>query len=78
VGDGSDQKGGEMGAGHVNLRKNSKRQQRKVGHEEEGSSSNRAELEAFAFSLHGNPVTKIILYLCDNQALLKAVKRRLG
>jgi len=40
VGDGSNQKGGKMGAGYVNLRKQRKR-----------------------------------LYLCDNQALLKAVKR---
>jgi len=33
-----------MGAGYVNLRKQRKRQQRKVGHEEEGSSSNCPEL----------------------------------
>ena len=40
AGDGSNHKGGKMGAGYVNLRKQRKR-----------------------------------LYLCDNQALLKAVKR---
>ena len=38
VGDGSNQKGGKMEAGHLNLRKQRKRQQRKVGREEEGSS----------------------------------------
>jgi len=74
AGDGSNQKGGEIGAGYVNLRKQRKRQQRKVGREEEGSSSNRPELAAFVLALRGTPVTKPILCLCDNQALLKAAK----
>jgi len=78
AGDGSDQKGGKMGAGYVNLRKQRKRQQRKVGHEEEGSSSNRPELAAFFLALRGTPVTNPMLYLCDNQALLKGVKRWVG
>jgi len=67
-----------MGAGYVNLRKQRKKQQRKVGHEEEGSSSNRPELAAFLLALHGTPVTKPMLYLCDNQALPKAVKKLVG
>jgi len=62
----------------MNLRKQKKRQQRKVGREEEGSSSNRPELAAFVLALHGTPVTKPMLYLCDNQAMLKAVKRWIG
>jgi len=66
AGDGSDQKGGKMGADYVNLRGKKKRQQRKVGHEEEGSSSNRPELAAFVLALRGTPVTKPMLYLCDN------------
>jgi len=37
AGDGSNQKGGKMGAGYVNLQKQRKRQQRIVGREEEGS-----------------------------------------
>jgi len=78
AGDGSNQKGGKVGAGYVNLRKQRKRQQRKVGHEEEGSSSNRPELAAFVLALRGTPVTKSMLYLCDNQARLKAVKRWVG
>ena len=79
AGDGSKQKGGKMGAGYVNLQKQRKRQQRKVGHEEEGFSSNRLELAAFVLALCGTPVTKPMLYLCDNhQALLKAVKRWVG
>jgi len=75
LGDASNQKGGEMGAGYVNLRKQRKRQQRKVEREEEGSSSNRPELASFVSALRGTPVTKPMLYLFDNQALLKAVKR---
>jgi len=67
-----------MGARYVNLRKQRKRQQRKVGREEEGSSSNRLELAAFVLALRSTPVTKPMLYLCDNQALLKAVKRWVG
>jgi len=67
-----------MGAGYVNLRKQRERQQGKVGREEEGSSSNRPELAAFVLALRGTPVTKPMLCLCDNQALLKAVKRWVG
>jgi len=40
AGGGSNQKGKKMGAGYVNLQKQRKRQQRKVGREEEGFSSN--------------------------------------
>ena len=76
AGDGSNQKGGEMGACYVNLQTKSKRQEeRKVGREEKGSSSNRPELAAFVLAFRGAPVTKPMLYLCDNQALLRAVKR---
>jgi len=80
AGNGSNQKGGKMGAGYVNLQKQRKRQQRKMGRNEEGSSSNRPELAAFVLALRGTPVTvtKPMLYLCDNQALLKAVKRWVG
>jgi len=64
-----------MGAGYVNLRKQRKRQQRKVGHKEEGSSSNRPELAAFVLALHGPPMASPVLFLCDNQ---EAVKRWVG
>jgi len=66
-----DLKVGEMGAGYVNLRGKTKRQQRKVGREEEEFSSNLLELAAFVFALHSTPVTKSMLNFCDNQALLK-------
>ena len=70
-GDGSNQNE----AGHVNLQEFFKRQQRKVGRKDEGSTSKRLELVAFDFALHGTPVTNPMLYLCDNKALLKVVKR---
>jgi len=38
TGDGSNQKGGKMGAGYANLQKKREQQPRKVGREEEGSS----------------------------------------
>jgi len=75
AGDGSNQKEGEMGAGYMNLWKQRKRQQRKVGREEEGSSSNHPELAAFVLALCGTAVTNPMLYLCDNQALLKNFKK---
>ena len=59
AGDGSNQKGGKMGAGYVSLRKPKKRQQRKVGREEEGPSSHRPELAAFVLALRGTPVTNL-------------------
>jgi len=49
-----------------------------VRREEEGSSFNRPELAAFVLALRGTPVTKPMLYLHDNQALLQAVKRWVG
>jgi len=49
-----------------------------VGREEEGFSSNRLEIATFVLALCSTPVTKPLLYLCDNQALLKAVKRWVG
>ena len=59
----------------MNLRGERKRQQRKIGRREEGFSSNRPELAAFVLALRGTPVTNPMLYLCDNKALVKAVKR---
>jgi len=49
-----------------------------VGREEKESSSNCPKLAAFVLSLRGTPVTTPMLYVCDNQALLKVVKRRVG
>jgi len=62
----SNQKGGGMGAGYVNLRVGGGRQQRKVGRKEEGSSSNRPEPAAIVLALRGTPVTNPMLYLCNS------------
>jgi len=35
----------------------------------------RPELAAFVSALRGTPVKKPMFYLCDSQALLKALKR---
>jgi len=44
----------------------------------EVSSLNRPELAAFVLALRSTSVTNPMLYLCDNQALLKAAKRWIG
>ena len=49
-----------------------------MGHQEEGLCSNRPEISDFVLALCGTPVTKPMLYLCDNQAQLKAVKKWVG
>jgi len=49
-----------------------------VGREEEGSSSNRPELAAFFLALRDMLIEETLLYLCDNQSLLKAVTRWIG
>jgi len=77
VADGSD-KPGKMGAGYNNLRRKQKKHQCKVGHEEEGSSSNRPELAAFLLVLRDTLIEEPLLYLCDNQSLLKAANRWIG
>jgi len=79
AGDGTD-KQGKMGAGCDNLREKKKTQQCKVGREEEGSSSNRPESAAFLQALRDALIqdSEPLLYLCDNQSLLKAVTKRIG
>ena len=49
-----------------------------MGCKEDGSSLKFLELAAFVLALRGTPVTNPMLYLCDNQALLKGVKRWVG
>jgi len=74
AGDSSD-KQGKMGAGYNNLKAKTKKQQFKMGREEEGPSSNRPELAAFLLALRGTQIEEPLLYLRDNQSLLKAVNR---
>ena len=49
-----------------------------MGREEEGSSLNCPELAAFLLALRDTLIEKPLLYLCDNQSLLKAVNRWIG
>ena len=49
-----------------------------MGREEEGFSSNRTELAAFLLALCNMLIEEPLLYLCDNQSLLKAVDRWIG
>jgi len=76
AGDGSD-KQGKMGTGIMTRRKK-KKQQCKVGRGEVGSSSNRPELAAFLLALRDTLIEEPLLYLCDNQSLLKAVNKWIG
>ena len=75
--DGSDKKG-KMGPGYDNLRRKQKKQKCKVGREEEESSSNQPELASFLLALRDTLIEEPLLYLCDNQSLLKAVNRSIG
>ena len=49
-----------------------------MGREEEGTSSNRPELAVLVLALRKTKVTDNLLYLCDNQSLLKAVQKWTG
>ena len=77
AGDDSDKKC-KMGAEYNILRRKEKKQQCKVGREEEGSGSNQPELAAFFLALFDKLIEELFLYLCDNQSLLKAVSRWSG
>ena len=77
AGDGSDKKG-KMGAGYNNLRRKKEKQQCKMGREDENSSSNRPELAVFLLVLRETLIEEPLLYLFDDQSLLKAVSRWIG
>ena len=77
AGDGSD-KQGKIGAEYDDLRRKKKKKQCKVGREEEGSSSNRPELAAFLLALRDTLIEEPLLYLCNNQSLLKTINRWIG
>jgi ribonuclease HI len=77
AGDGSDHKG-RMGAGCFCLGDPDMKQCVGVGREEEGTSSNRPELAALVLALRATKTTDDMIYLCDNQALLKAVQKWTG
>ena len=71
AGDGSD-KQGKMGAGYNNLTRKKKKQQCKV------LISNQPELATFLLVLCYTLIEEPLLYLCDNQSLLKTANRWSG
>jgi len=71
-------KKGKMVPGYNNLRRKNKKQQCKVGREEEGYSANQPELAAFLLVLSDTLIEELLMYLCDNQSLLKAVNKLIG
>ena len=78
AGDGSDHRG-RMGAGAFCLGDPSEMKQCVgLGREEKGTSSNRLELAALVLALRATKTTNDMLYLCDNQALLKTVQKWTG
>ena len=67
-----------MGAGAYCLGDPDAQQCVDVGREEEGTSSNKPELAALVLALRKTRFTDNLLYLCDNQSLLKAVQKWTG
>ena len=77
AGDGSVHKGA-MGAGIVCHQRPTCIIVVRVGREEEGVSSLRAELAAIARALQAAPAERDLLYLCDSEAALNKISRWIG
>ena len=75
--DGSNHKGC-MGSGCCRLKMPEADQQIRVGREEEGTSSNRPELGGVVLALRQAELSDDVLILCDNESVLKAVKKWVG
>jgi ribonuclease HI len=67
-----------MGAGCVCLQRPGYILMVRVGREEEGVSSLRAELAAIARTLQAVPVESDLIYLCDSEAALNKISRWIG
>jgi len=59
------------------LKRQKKKQQCKVGREDEGSSSKLLELAAFLLALCDTLVEEPMLYVCDSQSFLKSVNKQI-
>jgi ribonuclease HI len=77
AGDGSVHKG-VMGAGIICLQRPTCIIVVRVGREEEGVSSLRAELAAMACALQAAPAESDLIYLCDSEAALNKISRWIG
>ena len=75
--DGSNHKGC-MGSGCCRLKMPEADQQIRVSREEEGTSSNRPELGGVVLALRQAELSDDVLILCDNESVLKAVKKWVG
>ena len=53
-------------------------QQIRVGREEEGTNSNRPELAGVVLALRQAELTDDVLILCDNESVLKVIKKWIG
>jgi ribonuclease HI len=71
-------KDGKMGSGCCKFKEGEADKRARVGREEEGTSLNRPELGVIVLLLQSATLSKDVLLLCDNQAVLCAIKKWVG
>ena len=71
-------KDGQMGSGCCKFREEEADKCARVGREEECMSSNRPELGGIVFALQSTALSEDALLLCDNEAVLKIIKKWVG
>jgi ribonuclease HI len=71
-------KDGKMGSGCCKFKEEGAGKCARVGREEEGTSSNRPELGGVVLALQSAALSEDVLLLCDNEAVLSAIKKWLG
>jgi ubiquitin len=71
-------KNGKMGSGCGKFREEGADKCARVGREEEGTSSNRPELGGVVLALQSAALSEDVLMLCDNEAVLCAIKKWVG
>jgi len=77
AGDSSDQKG-KMAAGYNNLIRKKKSSSAKWDERKRAPAQIGLNWQHFLLALRDPPIEEPLLYLCDNQSLLKAVNRKIG
>jgi ribonuclease HI len=71
-------KDGKMGSGCCRFQGVAADKCTRVGREEEGTSSNRPELGGAVLALETAALSEDVLLLCDNEAVLRVIKRWVG
>ena len=71
-------KDGTMGSGCCKFQEDEADKCARVGREEEGTSSNRPELGRIVLALQSEALSDDVLLLCDNAAVLCAIKKWVG